>query len=204
MFSIVIQAGGQSRRMGKDKALLPFLGQTMIERVIERVAPTADEILVTTNNPVKYSFLGLPLFSDLIPDRGALGGLYTALKVANGDYVAVIACDMPFINPELIVAERDRLIDTGADIVIPGSSDGLEPFHAVYRRVICLSHIIAAIEADKWRVDSWFSQVKMEIFGLEETLTIDEDLYSFKNVNSTEELHDAIELARQIDDDDNE
>ena len=73
MLTIAIQAGGQSRRMGQDKALLPFMGQTMIERMIERVAPIAKQVLVTTNRPADYHFLGVPLFSDLIPDRGRSG-----------------------------------------------------------------------------------------------------------------------------------
>ena len=81
--SVVIQAGGESSRMGQDKALLPFLGKPMISRVMARLAPIAEEMLVTTNHPEDYSFLDIPLFSDLNPGHGALGGLYTALSVAS-------------------------------------------------------------------------------------------------------------------------
>ena len=69
MFTIVIQSGGKSRRMGRDKGLVMFLGKPLIQRVIDRVQHTADEVLVTTNNPEGYSFLGLPLYADLIPNR---------------------------------------------------------------------------------------------------------------------------------------
>ena len=71
MLSVSIQAGGQSRRMGHDKALMPFLGRPLIQRVVDRLTPIADELLVTTNNPDDYQFLGIPLFRDLKPSRGA-------------------------------------------------------------------------------------------------------------------------------------
>ncbi len=103
MLTVVIQAGGESRRMGQDKALLPFLGKPLIQRVIERVASLADELLVTTNRPEAYQFLDLPLFPDVIPGRGALGGLYTALSAASQPLVAVVACDMPFASPALLM-----------------------------------------------------------------------------------------------------
>ncbi len=92
--------------MGSDKALLPFLGRPLIQRVLERLTPIADEILVTTNRPEDYHFLDLPLFRDLKPDRGALGGLYTALSSATCEAVAVVACDMPFASAALIEAAR--------------------------------------------------------------------------------------------------
>lgn len=97
--------------MGQDKALLPFLGQPLIQRVIGRVRHLADEVLVTTNQPEGYQFLELPLIPDRIPDRGALGGLYTALDAAHFPLVAVVACDMPFVSPQLLSAEIDRLTD---------------------------------------------------------------------------------------------
>ena len=92
MYSIAIQAGGESRRMGRDKGLMPFLGRPLIQRVLERLTPIADEVLVTTNSPDEYRFLNLPLFPDLKPGRGALGGLYTALSSAACEAVAVVAC----------------------------------------------------------------------------------------------------------------
>jgi molybdopterin-guanine dinucleotide biosynthesis protein A len=199
MLTIAIQAGGQSRRMGEDKALLTFLGKPLISRVIERVAPIAHEILVTTNSPHNYQFLGVPLYPDLIPDRGALGGLHTALSAASQPLVAVIACDMPFINRDLLAAEHDRLVETGADMIIPHTGEGLEPFHAIYRREVCLPHIAIAIQQNKWRVDSWFSRVKLEMFPLDEIKHYDPQLLSFQNVNTPEELQGAINLAKKID-----
>ncbi len=200
MLSIAIQAGGQSRRMGQDKGLLSFLGEPLIERVVRRVAPIADEILITTNRPDDYRFLHIPLFGDLIPDRGALGGVYTALSAASHPMVAVVACDMPFVNAALVSALHMQASRDNADIVIPRTEHGLEPLHAVYRRETCLPHIAAALAADKWRVDSWFSQVKVEIYPLEKIRAHDPELLSFMNINTPEDLQAAIHRAQMLDD----
>ncbi len=198
MLSVVIQAGGASRRMGKDKALMPFLGSALIQRSIARLGPIADELLITTNNPQAYQFLTLPLFTDLIPNRGALGGLYTALSVARHPLVAVIACDMPFINPRLLTAQRAALEASHADLVIPKTEQGLEPFHAIYRRETCLPLVQAALDEGHWRVDAWFKQARMRVFQIDEIRTYDPDLLSFINVNTAEEFKQAEELALRL------
>jgi len=200
MLTIAVQAGGESRRMGQDKGLVSFLGKPLITRVLERVASLADEIVVTTNRPEAYQFLELPLFPDRIPGRGALGGLYTALSAASQPLVLVIACDMPFVNPDLLAVERDLLLETQSDAVVPHIGDGVEPFHAVYRREACLPHIQAAIQADKWRADAWFSQAKITLIRKDQILEVDPQMLSFLNVNTPEELHAAEELAQKLED----
>jgi molybdopterin-guanine dinucleotide biosynthesis protein A len=199
MLSIAIQAGGESRRMGNDKALMPFLGRPLIQRVIDRLSPIADELIVTTNNPEAYRFLGLPLFPDLAPGRGALGGLYTALNAASQPLVAVVACDMPFVCADLLAALRDALLSSDKDIAIPRANGGLEPFHAVYRRETCLPHIQTALEEDKWRVDAWFAKVDTYFFDQQRLLAYDSDLLCFSNVNTSDELAEAEQLALQKD-----
>ena len=185
--------------MGQDKALMPFLGRPLIQRVVDRLAPIADEMLVTTNTPEKFRFLGLPLFPDLIPGRGALGGLYTALSSATREAVAVVACDMPFASEKLIEAAHRLLIEEDADVVIPDSGDGLEPLHAVYRRETCIPAIEAAIKADQWRLISWFPQVKVRILLPDEVKQYDPSGLTFKNLNTPEEFAKAEHLARKDD-----
>jgi molybdopterin-guanine dinucleotide biosynthesis protein A len=198
MFTIVIQAGGESRRMGQNKALLPFLGQPLIERILERTSGLADEILVTTNNPDDFRFLGVPLYPDLLPDRGALGGLYTALSAASHPLVGIVACDMPFLNSDLLAFEREKLMETKADVVIPETGSGLEPFHAVYRRSTCLEPVKSALDAGKWRVDAWFNQIKLLALTSEEMRLYDPDLVSFWNVNTPEDILRAQKMAIEI------
>jgi len=197
MLTICVQAGGESRRMGQDKARMPFLGRPLIQRVIDRLSPIADEVIVTTNTPDDYRFLGLPLFPDLKPGRGALGGLYTALSSATGDTVAVVACDMPFASPKLIEAASRLLVEEAADVVIPDSGGGLEPMHAVYRRETCIPAIASAIDNDKWKLISWFPDVKVRVLQPDEVKNYDPSGLAFWNLNTPEEFDEAEKTARQ-------
>ena len=201
--------------MGEDKALKTFLGRPLIQRVIERLSPVADEVIVTTNRPAEYAFLGasirpvehsvrrLRLVPDLKPGRGALGGLYTAIASATHPIVAVVACDMPFASARLIEAASGIMVAEAADVVIPrmtqtepaGKSEGFEPLHAVYRRATCLPAIEAAIEADQWKVIAWFPQVKLRVLTPTELESLDPDGLAFWNVNTPEEFARAEELA---------
>lgn len=191
MLSIAIQAGGESTRMGENKALKSFLGRPMIQRVVERLAPVADELLVTTNQPDAFTFLDLPLFPDLKPGRGPLGGLYTALASARNASVAVVACDMPFASAPLLVAATGILVEAGADVVIAETAEGFEPLHAVYRRESCLRAVESAIRADKWRMISWFPQVKVRRLTIDEVEQYDPDGLAFWNVNTPAEFAEA-------------
>lgn len=195
MFSLVIQAGGQSVRMGEDKALKPFLGRPLILRVIDHLAPLADEIIVTTNRPDDYAFLGLRLVPDLAPGRGALGGLYTAIVSATSPFVAIVACDMPFASAPLLETATHILIEEEADVVIPRTAEGYEPFHAVYRRVTCAPAIQAAIEANSWKAIAWFPQVKVRELTHAEVTAADPTERAFWNVNTPEEFAEAERLA---------
>jgi len=197
MLSVVIQAGGESKRMGVDKALLPFQDVTLIERVVKRVQKISDEILVTTNTPENYRFLNLPTFSDIIPGKGALGGLLTALTVASHPLVCVVACDMAFVNADLLVAERDLIVSTNSDIVIPDTGKGLEPFHAIYRRTTCLPEIEISLHNGLWRVDAWFERVKLLRFKREQIILYDPKMLCFFNINTPEDLQTALNLSKE-------
>lgn len=195
MLTIVIQAGGQSLRMGQDKALLPFLGQPLITRLIERLSPAADELLITTNQPENYKFLGLPLFPDKIPNRGALGGLYTALSAASHPLVAVVACDMPFASLQLFQLGQKIITTESVDVVIPQVADMFEPLHAIYRKEICLPAIEQALNSGKWKIISWFPEVKVRVFTSTELEQQDRHHLAFINVNTPQDLAQAEALA---------
>jgi molybdopterin-guanine dinucleotide biosynthesis protein A len=181
--------------MGEDKALKPFLGRPLIQRVVDRLSPIADELIVTTNRPAEYSFLKLRLFPDLKPDRGALGGLYTAIASAAHPIVGVVACDMPFASARLIEAMRRLLVEEEADVVIAKTESGYEPLHAVYRRETCLPAIESAIDADQWKVIAWFPRVKVRTLTSQELNSADPDGLAFWNVNTPEEFAEAERIA---------
>ena len=195
MLTVCIQAGGQSSRMGEDKALKPFLRRPLIQRVVDRLHPIADELIVTTNRPDDYSFLDVRLFPDIKPDRGSLGGLYTAVASASHPHVAVVACDMPFASPTLIEAMSRLMVQHEADVVIAKPNDYYEPLHAVYRRETCLPAIESAIDEDKWKVIAWFPQVKVHVVTADEIKLSDPDGLAFWNVNTPDEFAEAERLA---------
>jgi len=198
MLTVAIQAGGQSTRMGEDKALKHFLGRPLIQRVVDRMLPIADEIIVTTNHPDNYTFLNLRLVPDLISGRGALGGLYTALFFATHPIVAVVACDMPFASVSLFEAARKLLVEEEADVVIPKSDEGYEPIHAIYRRAVCVPAIKSALDADQWKVIAWFPKVKVRVLAPEDIRFYDPSGLAFWNLNTPEEFVEAERRASEL------
>ena len=199
MITIVLQAGGKSTRMGKDKALLPFLGIPLIKRLRDRFSDMGDELLVITNDFSGYQDLAVPLYKDIIPDRGALGGLYTALSISKNPLVGLIAADLPFASPALLAHLIKIILSSGAEAAIPSTERGLEPLHAVYRRDTSLSLVKGAIDQNLWRMNSWFDQAEILILTPEETRKVTSSKHTFLNLNTPEDLQKAEKLALNLD-----
>ena len=197
MITVVIQAGGASSRMGEDKALKLFLGRPLIQRVIERLTPIADELIVTTNRPAEYAFLSLRLVADLKPGRGALGGPYTAIASATHPLVAVVACDMPFASAKFFEGAHSLMLEKDADVVIAKTDEGYEPFHALYRRESCLPAIESATAADQWKVISWFQKVNVQISNPDEIKSLNPSGLCFWNLNTPAEFLEAERRANE-------
>ena len=199
----MIQAGGESKRMGSPKALASFCGLPLICRGLKRLGAAADELIITSNDQKSLDFLcgnvkfdnKLKLHSDVYNIRGALNGLYTALYYASSPYVGVVACDMVFPSAPLLLAERDALEQSGADVAVPRTSHGYEPFHAVYRRSTCLPIVQAALLDGETRASIWFDKVRLQEFTPEMILEVDQRGGAFVNVNTPEEL---AEMERRI------
>ena len=199
MITIVLQAGGKSTRMGKDKALLPFLGVPLIKRLRDRFSDMGDELLVITNDFSGYQDLAVPLYKDIIPDRGALGGLYTALSISKNPLVGLIAADLPFASPALLAHLIKIILTSGAEAAIPSTERGLEPLHAVYRRDTSLPLVKEAIDQNLWRMNSWFDQAEILILTPEETRKVTSSKHTFLNLNTPEDLQKAEKLALNLD-----
>jgi molybdopterin-guanine dinucleotide biosynthesis protein A len=197
MITLAVLTGGNSRRMGQDKARMPFLGRPLILRILDRLGPLADEVLISTSRPADLAFLDLPCLPDLVSGRGPLGGLYTVLQAARNPLVAAVACDMPFANLALFEYERDRLAETGAEAVLPSTPEGLEPLHAVYRREACLPVIGKALKDEKLKLTGWLSGINVEILPPEVAIRFDPDGLTFLNLNTPEEFRLAEERARK-------
>ena len=193
--TVAIQAGGESRRMGRSKATVPFLGRPLICRLVERLSPVADELLITTNEAPELAFLHeefpdleIRLIPDVHDERGALPGLHTALSAARCPHVAVVACDMVFASPALVVAESVAAVESGADAVVPVNRHGFEPFHALYRPERCLPAVEAALARGERRAQSFFGDVALREFTRAEVQAAEPRGGCFLNANTPEQL----------------
>ena len=204
---IAIQAGGESRRMGRSKATVPFLGEPLLQRIVTRVAPVASEIVISTNEPQNLGFLGahpaharISLHRDACEKRGSLTGLVTAFKNATCEYVAVCACDMVFVSPELFAAELDALLASpDSDAVIPRTAYGYEPFHGIYRRERCLDALLVALDEGRTSIRSFLETLSVRDYTMDEVGVVEPRGLCFVNANTPQELAHAQELALSVD-----
>ena len=182
----VILAGGASSRMGSNKALLPYRGGRFIEAIYRLLAGLFEEVLVVTNTPEQYRFLPCRKVPDLFPGMGALAGLHAGLRQSAGPWIFAVACDMPYLNGDLI--RRLFAQGEGADVVIPESGWGAEPLHAFYGKG-CLPSMEAALSVGERRIVSFYCRVRVRRVSAEEVAVVDPRFDSFRNVNTPAEYH---------------
>jgi len=190
----IILAGGKSRRMGRDKALLDLGGKALIRYVLEPAVGLFPEVIIVANDIAAFEPMGMPVVSDLAPGAGALGGLYTGLVYASFPRVFVAACDMPFICPAAVRHLLDRA--DRYDVVLPSFPDGLHPLHAVYSRR-CEGSIMRRLEAGSLRVIDFFPEVKVLEVSREEIEEIDPGGRSVWNLNTPDDFRKAEALLRE-------
>jgi molybdopterin-guanine dinucleotide biosynthesis protein A len=154
-----------------------------------------DDIILIANDPAPYAFLKLPIVPDQQPNYGPLMGLYSGLVVARHELVLLVACDMPFLSTPLL-AHMLEMAGQG-DVVIPTTSDGQHPLHAVYRRSTCLPAITQAIALGKRRMIAFHDQVKVVEIGDDALRRFDPGGLALLNVNTPEDLALAEHVARR-------
>ncbi|HUI57121.1 MAG TPA: molybdenum cofactor guanylyltransferase [Bryobacteraceae bacterium] len=129
-----VLVGGLSSRMGRDKALLPYRGRTLVESVVQAVTLAAGSATLVGNGQ-QYTDLGYPIIPDLYPGEGPLGGILTALADTAADWNLITACDMPALGSDFLRGLMDAAEQSGGDALIPAGPSGLlEPLCAVYHR----------------------------------------------------------------------
>lgn len=182
----VILAGGKSSRMGEDKAFLQLGSRTMIEELISRLSERFAKLIIIANTIEKYRKFDLEVFSDIIPEKGPLGGIYTALARSDTFYNFIFACDAPFVDQGLIAqmaGERD-----GADIVVPRHNGRLEPLHAIYSKN-CLGPIERRLRRGDLKIADLFCDVDTKVVELQVPRMGVSSKSAFANINTKEEYH---------------
>ncbi len=180
----VILAGGESRRMGSDKSLLPIQGARFIDHVYQRMARLFDEVIIVTNSPDLYKEIPCRKVPDIYYAQGALAGVHSGLAHARSEKIFVVGCDMPFIN-SAVVQEICSHAETG-DLVIPHSSSGHEPLHALYSKA-CLPAMERVLDAGLKRILLFFDQVKLVELPASIIRRFDPQEKSFQNINTPED-----------------
>ena len=198
----VILAGGKSRRMGGyNKALLHIGNQMMIQRVLEVLKQVTSSQLLITNFPKEYEFLDIPMKPDILPGKGAFGGVYTGLSVSETPYCLIVACDMPFLNVDFlrymtrIVKEPVLNEANGYDIVIPKHSKGYEPLCAIYAKT-CVPHIEKLLKANQLTIIEAFFDIRLRHVSESEIKNYDTEGRMFFNINTQEDYQHALQVLR--------
>lgn len=194
-FTVAIIAGGKSSRMGTDKSFVRIQGKPIIEHLLSRVASLGPaETILVTNRPADYAHLGLPMVSDVLPDKGSLGGIYTAIHASRQPYTLTLACDLPFANPALLRYMLGLCADNAFDVIVPRVNGYPEGLHAVYSQS-CLAPIRRQLDADRLKVIGFYPDVRVRYVEEAEHQPLDPNGLSFFNVNTPEELAEAQRLA---------
>ncbi len=193
----VLLAGGKSRRMGEDKRYLVVGEQTLLERGLGVLRLIFQEVLVVIAQDSPPLDLNTRVVRDLVADCGSLGGLYTGLTQATTPYIFVVACDMPFLDPAVIVQFMSRR--ASADIVMAKLRARLHPMHALYGKQ-CLPFVEQMIRARQLKIQGIVSHASLRVRYVTEAdlLTIDPLGRSFHNVNTPADLEAARSLLAQF------
>jgi FdhD protein len=182
----VILAGGSSTRMGSNKALLPCQNGRFIETIYRQFMDLFDEVILVTNTPEIFSFLPCRKVPDLFPDTGPLVGLHSGLYHSGNPLIFAVACDMPYLNSEVIryIASRSE----GGSVVVPETPGGLEPLHAVYGKS-SLAAMEEALASGKKGIISFLERIGAMRISVAEIAAIDPFFASFRNINTPEEFY---------------
>ncbi|MSM38703.1 MAG: NTP transferase domain-containing protein [Geobacter sp.] len=177
----IILAGGESRRMGRDKALLELNGSCFIESVYRVLSELFPEVIIVTNNPERYAFLSCRLVPDLYPGKGALAGIHAGLLACKNDRAFVTACDMPFLHAGLIRYLAQCAADV--DAIVPRTPDGLQPLHAIYH-FSSLPIVEQHLRSGDVSILKVLAAIRTLQVPAEELQRFDPDLKSFSNINT--------------------
>jgi molybdenum cofactor guanylyltransferase len=192
----IILCGGQGRRFGgKSKGTAVVDGKRIIDRIIERVYPISNQIMIVTsaeNSNISVD-KEIKIAIDKYPATGPLGGIYTGLTASDNPISIVVGCDMPFINNRLLKHMVD--ISDNYDAVIPRlGKEMVEALHSVYRKT-CIPVMQADLEKGKFSIYKVIDRLNVRYIQRDEYQSIDPRMLSFLNINYPEDLERANRLA---------
>ncbi|HUV50545.1 MAG TPA: molybdenum cofactor guanylyltransferase [Anaerolineae bacterium] len=191
----VILAGGLSTRFsGQNKAFISIGGKRILDHIYEVFNKLFAEIILVTNDPVQYLEWDLNIGTDLFSIRSSLTGIHAGLFYSTNPYSFFIACDTPFLKTEMAEAIVNS-IESDVDIVLPETSEGIQPLCAVYSKQ-CLKHIEAQLSKKELKIRQFFKKVRVKKLPENLLRENDPDLLSFFNVNTPDDLTKAEKIIQ--------
>ena len=194
--SCIVLAGGRGARLGRDKNREVVGESCLLQRVVSSLSLFECEIIIVTANkqpplpPIDYP--GLRIIEDTCSGKGALGGIYTGLAASSSHYNFTVACDMPFLDYNLM--RYIMQLSPGFDAVVPRLGDMVEPLHAVYSKD-CLVPIETVFRQNNLSIYSLYSLIKVRYVEVDEIDTFDPAHRSFFNINTEDDLNTARKLV---------
>ncbi|MEW5983581.1 MAG: molybdenum cofactor guanylyltransferase [Acidobacteriota bacterium] len=196
MTTAAILAGGRARRLGGlDKGLLNLGGRTIVEWQLEAVREVVQRVVIVSNETGKYAALGVPVVADVVAGAGSLGGILTALSVADGESVLVLACDMPFVSAAFLDYVRHAGRD--ADVALPRTDEGRHPLCACYAQT-CADPIRRCLEAGELRVLDVITSLRVRDITGTELSQFDPHGLLLLNVNTPDDYARALAHERRL------
>jgi molybdopterin-guanine dinucleotide biosynthesis protein A len=190
-----ILAGGQSRRMGENKAAMMFGDEPLLTRVARRLSPAVDELLVIGPQTLAPLASEARVVEDALPAIGPLGGLHTAFIATTSAHIFLVACDMPFIRPGLVRAMMAVAETRGDAHVVALEANGrVQPLHAVYSRG-CLPVVERVLKSSDHSLHALLVQLAVVAIDAETVRREDPDGLSAFNVNTPDDWQQALSLA---------
>ena len=189
----ILLAGGESKRMGRPKAGIKLGGRSLLQRALDPLLQICGTTMLVTRTPLEFADLDIQLVRDLVPGEGPLGGLATGLFHANTPWAMVVACDLPFLRPEVMehLAAMTVNAPSGPRAFVPRTEGGWQPLAAVYSTE-CLKPAQALLSLGGRKVDDVRHHgVAWHSIPAEEFVPMDDTLQSFINLNTPEDLADA-------------
>jgi molybdopterin-guanine dinucleotide biosynthesis protein A len=185
MPTAAILAGGRASRLGGlDKSQLVIDGRTILDRQLHVLRRCADRVIIIANDLARFADIGVPVFEDLVPDAGALGGIYTALAIAK-EPVLIVACDMPYLTAPFLTRVLEAAQD--ADVAVPLAADGYHPLCACYTQA-CATPIRQRLDAGALKVLDLFGDVHVRTIDPVEIAAFDPDGLLLLNINTPDDL----------------
>ncbi|MDI6687449.1 MAG: molybdenum cofactor guanylyltransferase, partial [Desulfobacterales bacterium] len=193
----VILAGGLSTRFsGQNKAFISIGGKRILDHIYEVFNKLFTEIILVTNDPIKYLEWDLNIGTDLFPIRSSLTGIHAGLFYSTNPYSFFIACDTPFLKTEMAEAIVNS-IEPGVDIVLPETSEGIQPLCAVYSKQ-CLKYVEGQLTRKELQIRRFFKKVRIKKLPENLLQKNDPDLLSFFNINTPDDLAKAEKIVQNM------